>query len=84
MLNLCLLMLPFHLLLPPLSIHLLKIMSLSNLLPIIHPKKILMIFMQFPIVILKGYLLNKLKLTFTWLQILPIKLNLKSPSLHAL
>ena len=84
MLNLCLLMLPFHLLLPPLSIHPLKILSLSNLLPILHPTKIVMIFIHFPIVILKGYLLEKLKLTFTQLQILPIMLNLKSLSLHAL
>ena len=84
MLNLCLLKLSFHLLLPPLSIHPLKIPSLSNLLPIIHPTKILMIFMQFPIFILKGYLLKKLKLTFTWLKILLIMLNLKSLSLHVL
>ena len=51
MLNLCLLVLLFYLLLLPLSIHPLKILSLSNLLPILHPTKILMIFMQFPIVI---------------------------------
>ena len=84
MLNLCLLILSFHLLLPPLSIHPLNILSFSNLLLILHPIKILMLFMWFPIVILKGYLLKKLKLTFTWLQILLIMLNLKSLSLHAL
>ncbi|MDF3686415.1 hypothetical protein, partial [Enterobacter hormaechei] len=39
--------------------------------------KILMLFMQFPIVILKGYLLKKLKLTFTWLQTFSMLLRLK-------
>ena len=84
MMNLCLVMIPFHPLLLPLSIHLLNILSLSNLPQIPRPSKIRMFFMQFPIVILKGYLPKKLKLTFTWLKMLPIMLNLKSLSLHML
>ena len=82
--NLCLVMVPFHLILPPLSINLLKILSLSNLLPILYPIKSIMLFMWFPIVILKGFLLKKLKLTFTWLQILTIMINLKILSLYML
>ena len=84
MLNLCLVMVPSHSLLPPLPIHLLKLSSLSNLSQIFHPTKVLILFMWFPIVILKGYLLKKLKLTFTWLQILSTIQNLKCLSLHML